>query len=88
MIPVIESCIFENVAMRPIFFCELTHLLRYWSENRDNKEFPAYSKLINIFWDEVCELLNKLIDNSIETCGAIEIVMNAISELLLYLKAA
>ena len=88
MIPVIESCILENVAMRLIFFFALTHLLRYWSNNRDNKEFPAYSKLINIFWDEVCELFNKLIDNSIQTCGAIKIVVNSMSELLLYLKTA
>lgn len=87
LMPVIESCIYENQSMRSTFFCELSHLVRYWSKNCDKPEHSAYVKLMKIFWFDLIATFNRLVDNSNDST-AISSIVASMAELLMYLKNA
>ncbi|XP_058790902.1 E3 ubiquitin-protein ligase listerin [Phymastichus coffea] len=89
LMPLIESCLCENQSVRSIFFCELSHLLRYWSKNSNKSEYPTYVKLMKIFWFDLIAIFNRIVDNSNDNYGTTisSIVIN-IAELLMYLKNA
>ena len=87
--PVIESCLLENNSMKSFLFCELCHLVRYWSRNSETPEYSSYSKLMKTFWFDLLATFNRLIDNSIENSNEkIATIINSITDLLNYLKNA
>ncbi|XP_076766423.1 E3 ubiquitin-protein ligase listerin [Xylocopa sonorina] len=61
LIPALEMCLKENSPMKQTFFCEITHLIRYWSKNRNNKGYKSYSCLIQEFWRTLDILFSSLI---------------------------
>ena len=87
--PLLESCIYESQALRPTFFCELTHLIRYWSKNSNNPDYPVYGKLMKTFWFELIAIFNRLVDNSSDNYGiTTSSIVSSMAELLGYLKNA
>lgn len=90
MIPVVETCIQENSRIKTAFFCELTHLIRYWGKHRNNSELPSYGSLIKTFWQELSCLLKKLLVGltNIYDGDANRNIESSITELLWYLKNA
>lgn len=62
--PVLEICLKENTGVKQILFCEITHLVRYWSKNRCNQDYKSYSHLVQEFWRELNLLSNSLINAS------------------------
>lgn len=93
LMPVIESCIHENQSMRSPFFCELTHLVRYWSRMSASPEQPdtaaTYGKLMKIFWFELIAIFNRLVDNSSDNYGITTgSIVGSMAELLTYLRDA
>lgn len=86
--PVIESCFNNNnKTMRTIFFCELAHLLRYWRKNSDSPDYPVYNQMMKIYWYELTNIFNRLIDDTSESSTKSDIV-SSMAELLQYLKTA
>lgn len=59
LMPIIETCITENISMRQICFTEITHLVRYWSKNRANEGYKVYALLMPQFWAELRLLFDK-----------------------------
>lgn len=55
-------CLKENSPMKQIFFCEITHLIRYWSKNRHNDDYKLYSCLIQEFWRNLDILFTSLLN--------------------------
>ncbi|XP_078036315.1 E3 ubiquitin-protein ligase listerin isoform X2 [Augochlora pura] len=64
LIPVIGTCLKENNSMKQILFCEIAHLVRYWSKNRQNEDLKSYNFLMEQFWSELNSLFDLLIDTS------------------------
>ncbi|XP_043579866.1 E3 ubiquitin-protein ligase listerin [Bombus pyrosoma] len=64
LIPSLEMCLKENSPMKQIFFCEITHLIRYWSKNRHNDDYKLYSCLIQEFWRNLDILFTSLLNAS------------------------
>ncbi|XP_053980359.1 E3 ubiquitin-protein ligase listerin-like [Hylaeus volcanicus] len=64
LMPSLEMCLKEDTPMKQILFCEITHLVRYWSKNRYNEEYKSYSYLIQEFWRELKLLFDSIIDTS------------------------
>ncbi|XP_017758583.1 PREDICTED: E3 ubiquitin-protein ligase listerin [Eufriesea mexicana] len=64
LIPVLEVCLKENSPMKQILFCEITHLIRYWSKNRHNDDYRSYSCLIQEFWRDLDTLFTSFVDTS------------------------
>lgn len=62
--PVLEICLKEDTPMKQIYFCEITHLVRYWSKNRHNEDYKSYSFLIYEFWEELNTLFSSLINET------------------------
>ncbi|XP_031845099.2 E3 ubiquitin-protein ligase listerin [Nomia melanderi] len=89
LIPVIETCLKENAPMKQILFCEISHLLRYWSKNRHNEDFESYTHLMEQFWIELNSLFHFLIDTfqSSETFNIAD-TNNSQIEFLITLKLA
>ncbi|KAG7213022.1 hypothetical protein KM043_002357 [Ampulex compressa] len=89
LMPVLEQCLKENVPIKKIFFCEVTHLIRYWSKNRENEEYKSYACLIQEFWVELKTLIESLVDLSDDsTTSQILNINNSQIELLHNLKNA
>lgn len=87
LVPVVEACMTENAAtMKQLLFCEIAHLLRYWSKNRANEAYKSYEPLMRQFWIELRLLFDKLVDVPLES--AVSHVVDAQIELLLMLKHA
>ncbi|XP_043272085.1 E3 ubiquitin-protein ligase listerin [Venturia canescens] len=53
LMPVIELSITETGPLKTVLFCEVTQLVRYWSKNRNNAEYPMYGKIVEKFWREL-----------------------------------
>ncbi|XP_012276738.1 E3 ubiquitin-protein ligase listerin [Orussus abietinus] len=66
LIPVLESCIKECSLIKSILFGQVTNLVRYWSKNRTNTDYPSYVHLIKEFWTELDILFDKLNDEDNE----------------------
>ncbi|XP_017893627.1 E3 ubiquitin-protein ligase listerin [Ceratina calcarata] len=89
LIPVLEMCFKENSPMKQVLFCEITHLLRYWSKNRNNEEYEPYNCLIQEFWRDLDSLFGTLLDagRNSETFGVPD-TNNSQIEFLVTLKTA
>ncbi|XP_076246293.1 E3 ubiquitin-protein ligase listerin [Calliopsis andreniformis] len=89
LIPLLEMCLKENTSMKQIVFCEITHLVRYWSKNRYNEDYKSYSSLIQEFWQELNILFDSLINKPfiVETCDVPD-TNNSQIEFLIALKTA
>lgn len=85
--PSLEICLRENTPMRQILFCEITHLVRYWSRNRYNVDYESYFHLIYTFWCELNILFDSVINVSqnFETSNVSD-VNNSQIEFLVTLK--
>lgn len=57
-------CLKADGYIKQILFCEITHLIRYWSKNRHNEDYKSYSYLIKEFWQNLDALFNSLIHDS------------------------
>ncbi|XP_076673514.1 E3 ubiquitin-protein ligase listerin [Andrena cerasifolii] len=89
VMPVLEISLKENTAVKQILFCEITHLVRYWSKNRCNPDYKSYSHLVQEFWHQLNLLSNSLI-NASENSETVNIpdTNNAQIEFLIALKIA
>lgn len=87
LMPSLEICLRENTPMRQILFCEITHLVRYWSRNRYNVDYESYFHLIYTFWCELNILFDSVINVSqnFETSNVSD-VNNSQIEFLVTLK--
>ena len=74
--------------MKQMFFCEITHLVRYWSKNRYNKNYKSYICLIEEFWRNLDILFISLIDASEKFESGILDINNSQIEFLITLRTA
>ncbi|XP_014213334.1 E3 ubiquitin-protein ligase listerin [Copidosoma floridanum] len=87
LMPVVESCLSESQTICPIFFCELAHLLRYWSKNSDSSDNAVYGRMMEIFWHDLAATFDRLIDKASES-SATSAIVSSMTDLLQYLKIA
>ncbi|KAL7296700.1 hypothetical protein TKK_0010114 [Trichogramma kaykai] len=87
--PVIRNCIYECTPFRSPFFCELSHLVRYWSKNKHNSDYPAYNELMNTFWSELMNIFDQLVDSAdTDYNTTVSDIIESIADLLNYLQIA
>ncbi|KYN18118.1 hypothetical protein ALC57_09628 [Trachymyrmex cornetzi] len=64
LMPVIEACMTDSIFMKQCCFIEITHLIRYWSKNRNNEKYKSYISLMEQFWIELPLLFEKYMNMS------------------------
>ncbi|KOX73030.1 E3 ubiquitin-protein ligase listerin [Melipona quadrifasciata] len=88
LIPSLEICLKKSGPMKQMFFCEITHLVRYWSKNRHNKNYKSYICLIEEFWRNLDILFTSFIDASEKSESGILDINNSQIEFLITLRTA
>ncbi|KAK1131911.1 hypothetical protein K0M31_016058 [Melipona bicolor] len=88
LIPSLEICLKKSGPMKQMFFCEITHLVRYWSKNRHNKNYKSYICLIEEFWRNLDILFTSFIDASEKSESSILDINNSQIEFLITLRTA
>ena len=73
--------------MKQMFFCEITHLVRYWSKNRYNKNCKSYICLMEEFWRNLDILFTSLINTGKSESDILDI-NNSQIEFLITLRTA
>ncbi|KAG5320372.1 LTN1 ligase, partial [Pseudoatta argentina] len=64
LMPVIEACMTDSIFMKQYCFIEITHLIRYWSKNRNNEKYKSYISLMEEFWIELPLLFERYMNMS------------------------
>ncbi|KAK1134380.1 hypothetical protein K0M31_012151 [Melipona bicolor] len=77
LMPLLEMCLKEDGPLAQIFSYEITHLIRYWSKNRYNKDYKSYICLMEEFWRNLNTLFTSPVNISSQTAFLITLRMGS-----------